>query len=108
MRIFKFYSKNWYYIGGFNIAVSGEKEASDRYPLNRKSCFLVNIVGAYPFYILAVIFPYLIWLGLAQILFGMAQVFFHGILVNVKMKSIYKDGSVEWSKYETTSHITDS
>jgi hypothetical protein len=31
----------------------------------------VNIFFAYPIYLLPVLFPNLIWLGLAQILFGM-------------------------------------
>lgn len=82
--------------GGFpavyNIVMSGEKEAPDRYPLNRKSAFFVNVLCAYPFYIIAIIFSDLIWLGLAQVLFGMAQFFVHGIFVNVKMKSLYSPG----------------
>jgi hypothetical protein len=140
MKVFKFYSKNWYYIGGIlfvalaylvgffgeafnplskiltlsfmallvhqfeeyalpggfpaimNSAWMGEKDVPDRYPLNRKSCFIVNIIGAYPFYILPILFPNLIWLGLAQVLFGMAQISVHGILINVKMKSWYNPG----------------
>ena len=76
----------------FNIAWMGEKDVPDRYPLNRKSCFIVNIVGAYPFYILPILFPSLIWLGLAQVLFGMAQILIHGIVINVKIKSWYNPG----------------
>ena len=82
--------------GGFpavmNSAWMGEKEVPDRYPLNRKSCFIVNIIGAYPFYILPILFPNLIWLGLAQVLFGMTQILIHGIVINVKMKSWYNPG----------------
>ena len=82
--------------GGFpaimNSAWMGEKEVPDRYPLNRKSAFIVNVIGAYPFYILPILFPSLIWLGLAQVLFGMAQILIHGILINVKMKSWYNPG----------------
>jgi len=76
----------------FNIVVSGEKEASDRYPLNRKSAFIVNVLCAYSFYIVAIVFSDLIWLGLAQVLFGMAQIIIHGVLINVKMKSLYNPG----------------
>ena len=140
MGLFKFYIKNWYYIGDllfvalaflvgffgeaidplskilllsymallvhqfeeyaipggfpavFNIVMSGEKEAPDRYPLNRRGVFIVNVLFAYSFYIIAIIFPGLIWLGLAQVLFGMAQFFVHGIAINVKMKSFYNPG----------------
>ena len=82
--------------GGFpaimNSAWMGEQDVPDRYPLNRKSAFMVNVIGAYPFYILPILFPNLIWLGLAQVLFGMAQILIHGILINVKMKSWYNPG----------------
>ncbi|MEZ4519645.1 MAG: HXXEE domain-containing protein [Chloroflexota bacterium] len=76
----------------FNIAWMGEKEYADRYPLNRQSSFIVNVVGGYPFYILAILFPNLIWLGLAQVLFGMLQFVIHGIVINMKMKSWYNPG----------------
>src|SRR6516164_10613815 len=78
--------------GGFpavwNMAVIGEKEAPDRYPLNRLTCVCVNTFLAYPFYILPIVFPRIIWLGLAQILFGMAgQLLVHGIVINRKLHS---------------------
>ncbi len=76
----------------FNIGWNKEKEAPDRYPLNRKTAFVVNVLCAYPFYIIAIVFPGLIWLGLAQVLFGMAQLFIHGIFINIKMKSLYNPG----------------
>jgi hypothetical protein len=82
--------------GGFpavmNAAWMGEKEVPDRYPLNRKTATIVNVACAYPFYILAILFPGLIWLGLAQVLFGIAQILIHGIVINVKMKSWYNPG----------------
>lgn len=64
----------------------------DRYPLNTQSALIVNVFMAYPFYILPIIFPNLIWLGLAQVLFGMAQFGVHGIIINRKMRSIYNPG----------------
>jgi hypothetical protein len=82
--------------GGFpaiyNIVLSGEEEAADRYPLNRNSAFIINIFLAYPLYILAIIFPELIWYGIATMLFGIAQIIVHGIVVNAKMKSFYNPG----------------
>jgi hypothetical protein len=60
---------------------------------NFEKCFLtsallcVNVFAAYPFYVLPIVFPNLIWLGLAQILFGMAgQLIVHGIVINRKMR----------------------
>ena len=86
------------YPGGFppvfNIGWQREKEAPDRYPLNRMSCLCVNVLAAYPFYLFPV-FPNLIWLGLAQILFGVVgQLIAHGIVINLKLHSFYNPGLV--------------
>ena len=40
---------------------------------------------AYPYYILPIIFPGLVWMGLGQVMFGMAQLAIHGIVINRKM-----------------------
>jgi len=76
----------------FNIAVLGEKKVPERYPLNTNQCLITNVFLAYPFYIAAVIFPNLVWLGLAQVLFGMLQLVVHGVITNIKLKSIYNPG----------------
>jgi hypothetical protein len=83
--------------GGFpavmNIAWQpGEGTLPDRYPLNRNTSLFVNVFFAYPFYILPIIFPNLVWFGLAQVAFGMAQFAVHGILINRKMRSVYNPG----------------
>ena len=70
-----------------------EGGAGQVYPLNRMSCLCVNIFAAYPFYLLPVLFPNLIWLGLAQILFGMVgQLIVHGFVINRKLHSFYNPG----------------
>ena len=76
----------------FNIAVLKEKKVPERYPLNANQCLITNVFLAYPFYIAAIIWPNIIWLGLAQVLFGMFQLIVHGIIVNVKLKSLYNPG----------------
>ncbi len=53
---------------------------------------VINVFAAYPFYLLPVFFPTEIWLGLAPTLFGLLQFVVHGIVVNVKMKSLYNPG----------------
>jgi hypothetical protein len=82
--------------GGFpavmNIAWQPKGTKPDRCPLNRNGALFVNVIVAYPFYILPIIFPTLIWLGLAQVLFGMAQFGVHGILINKRMHSLYNPG----------------
>lgn len=84
------------YPGGFpsifNTAVLGEKKVPERYPLNANQALITNVFLAYPFYIIAILFPNFIWLGLAQIFFGMAQLIVHGIVVNVRLKSLYNPG----------------
>jgi hypothetical protein len=64
----------------------------DRYPLNQNSAMVINVFVAYPFYLVPVFFPNLIWLGLAPVLFGMMQIVMHGILTNVKLKTLYNPG----------------
>jgi hypothetical protein len=83
--------------GGFpavmNIAwMPGEKGTSDRFPLNRSNALFVNVIFCYSAYILAILFPDQIWLGLGTALFGMTQFFVHGIIVNRKMGTIYNPG----------------
>jgi len=78
--------------GIFNIAVLGEREAPERYPLNQNQCLIVNIFLAYPFYIVPIFLPNVIWLGMAQVLFGMAQLIIHGVIINIRLKSLYNPG----------------
>lgn len=83
--------------GGFpavmNIAWQPDQRGKpDRYRLNQQTALFVNVFFAYPFYILPILFPNLIWYALAQVLFGMAQFGVHGILINRKLRSIYNPG----------------
>ncbi len=82
--------------GGFpsisNIVVMGEKKVPERYPLNANQCFISNVFLAYPFYIIPVFLPNVIWLGLAQVMLGMFQLIAHGIVVNIRLKSPYNPG----------------
>ena len=82
--------------GGFpmvmNMAFMGETEVADRYPLNKKSAFVCNVGFMYPVYILGIIFSNQLWLGLAIVLMGVAQIFVHGIAFNKKLGTIYNPG----------------
>ena len=84
------------YPGGFpaifNTAVLREKKVPERYPINANQALITNVFLAYPFYLLAIFLPNFIWLGLAQVLFGMLQLIVHGIVVNVRLKSLYNPG----------------
>ncbi|CUS03231.2 conserved membrane protein of unknown function [Candidatus Promineifilum breve] len=83
--------------GGFpavtNIAWMPSADGKpDRYKLNRQGALFANVFFGYLFYILAILFPNLIWVGLATVLFGMAQLGVHGIIINRKLRSIYNPG----------------
>ncbi|WP_420808829.1 HXXEE domain-containing protein [Cedecea colo] len=84
------------YPGGFptvtNLMVMGEKDIPDRYPLNANQCMISNTLLTYFFYIAAISFPGLIWLGLAQVGLGLFQVLAHGIAVPVRIKRLYNPG----------------
>jgi Protein of unknown function with HXXEE motif len=64
----------------------------DRYPLNQNGAMAINVIAAYGFYLVPVFFPTVIWLGLAPVLFGMLQFIGHGIVMNVKLRSVYNPG----------------
>lgn len=74
-----------------NVVFYGEKRDYDRYPGNRQNAMIVNTL-AYPFYLAPIVFPDLIWLGLAQMFFGFFQFVGHGIVMNVRGRSWYNPG----------------
>jgi len=76
----------------FNVIINGETKAPDRFPQNSNLAMLVNVALAYPFYISAILFPDVIWLGLATMFFGLTQILGHGILFNRNLKSFYNPG----------------
>ncbi|NEW06779.1 HXXEE domain-containing protein [Paenibacillus sp. SYP-B3998] len=79
------------FAGMFNVVLF-KSETPDRYPLNKQSAMIINVIIAYVFYLLPVLFPSIVWLGLAPILMGFFQVIWHGIFANIKAKSVYNPG----------------
>ena len=69
-----------------------ESDQPDRYPLNQFSAMLTNCLFSYVIYLLPIIFPNVIWLGIAPMLMGMMQFIVHGIMTNLKLKSVYNPG----------------
>jgi hypothetical protein len=65
----------------------------DRYALNQLSALVVNVFAAYPFRLLAAVFPGAIWLGFGAVFFWFGQFVAHGVLTNKKLKKIYNPGS---------------
>jgi hypothetical protein len=64
----------------------------DRYPLNQNNSMVINVFAAYPFYLLPIFVPDVIWLGLAPILFGFLEVLLHGVAGGIKAKALYNPG----------------
>lgn len=88
---FEEYRYSGYFAGLFNN-VMFKSEAPDHYPLNTQSAMIINVAIAYVFYLLPVWFPQVIWLGLAPVFMGFFQVVWHGIVVNIKAKTLYNPG----------------
>lgn len=64
----------------------------DRYVLNRNSATFVNTLG-WVFYLVPILLPQLLWLGIGQMLFGMVgQAIFHGVVINRGLKTWYNPG----------------
>ena len=76
----------------FNVIMNGETKAPDRFPQNSNLAMIVNVPLAYSFYISGILFPQVIWLGLATMFFGLSQILFHGIVMNRSLKSFYNPG----------------
>ncbi|KKO54911.1 HXXEE domain-containing protein [Paenibacillus sp. DMB20] len=93
MLVHQFEEYRWpgYFAGLFNAAIF-KSETPDKYPLNKQSAMIINLIIAYVFYLLPVLFPYAIWLGLAPVLMGFFQVVWHGIFANVRAKTVYNPG----------------
>ncbi len=82
--------------GGFplysNMAIMGEVDHPESYPLNARQCFISNVLFCYTSYIIPILFPQYIWMGATQVFAGVWQLPGHGIALNAKIKSFYNPG----------------
>lgn len=70
-------------------------EFPDRYPLNTKTAFIVNVVLGWTLYFLAAFFAEkVVWLGMAAILVSLGNIMAHTFIFNIKGRSIYNPGLV--------------
>ncbi|MGN0162508.1 MAG: HXXEE domain-containing protein, partial [Candidatus Ornithomonoglobus sp.] len=74
-----------------NRAFYSEQKLYRHYPGNWNSIMIVNL-SAYIFYAAALIFPKLLWLGIATMLFNLFQVLGHVFEMNIKLKTWYNPG----------------
>jgi hypothetical protein len=88
---------------------------SDRYILNQVNSAFVNVLAAYPFYLVPIFFPSLIWLALAPMMFNLGELLLHGVAATAATKSPYNPGllsclpwlilSVWYFVYVSTNHL---
>ena len=82
-----------YFPGQFNAGVF-KSQTPDHYPLNTQSAMIINTALAYPAYVLPLLFPRKVWLGLAPVFIGFGQVLVHGIVFPLRAKARYGPGFV--------------
>jgi uncharacterized protein with HXXEE motif len=80
-----------YFPGQLNGGIL-KSETPENYPQNTQLAMVINTALAYPFYVLPVIFPKKVWLGLAPVLFGFGQTLGHGIVFPRLAKARYSPG----------------
>jgi len=65
----------------------------DRYPLNTRTSFYVNVFTGWLFYFLAALFAEkAVWLGIATLLVSAGNIIAHTLVFNIKGKTLYNAG----------------
>lgn len=68
-------------------------QTPDRYPLNANTAWIINVGLGWGLYILAIVFAeHAVWLAIATIVVSLGNVFAHGVLFNIKGKTLYNPG----------------
>lgn len=82
--------------GGFpvanNTALFGEKKEPHLYPLNQLSALTVNVLCAYPLYIIGIVVYEHLWYVVFLSYFTMLQVLMHCLKINISLRSWYSPG----------------
>jgi hypothetical protein len=78
---------------GMVNSVMYNSKLPDRYPLNTKTAFYVNVVVGWTFYFLAAILAEkAIWLGIATMMVSIGNLVAHTIVFNIKGNTFYNAG----------------
>lgn len=81
-----------YFPGMVNVVVFSSTEP-DRYPLNTRSAFVVNVVEGWLVYFLAAWFgPKALWLGIATAVVSASNFVAHTFVFNIRGKTLYNPG----------------
>lgn len=82
--------------GGFpavmNIGLQGNHESPEQYPLNAHSAMITNVIATYGLYPPVIFYPKKVGFGMVPVVMGFMQFFFHGIVMNVRIGSVYNPG----------------
>lgn len=82
--------------GGFpascNMALFGEKTDIGKYPLNEQSAFVVNVVCAYPLYLVGIFCYQWLWYDVFICYFTAMQFLVHCLKINISLRSWYSPG----------------
>ena len=82
--------------GGFPRMVNRvvfESDAPDRYPLNQRTAWIVNVALGWTVYALAVLVgEYAVWVGIATLTVSAGNVFAHTLLFNIRGRTRYNPG----------------
>ena len=81
------------YFPGMLNSVMFSSNQPDRYPLNTRSAFIVNVIEGWLVYFLAALFgEKALWLGIATILVSAGNFVAHTFLFNIRGKTLYNPG----------------
>ena len=65
----------------------------DRYPLNKNTSFLINVLEGWLLYFLAACFAEkAVWLGITALMISLGNIIAHSFLFNIKGKAFYNAG----------------
>lgn len=70
-------------------------DTPDRFPLNTKTAFIINVCLGWSIYILAILFAdNALWIAISSLMVSLGNIFAHTFLFNIKGKTFYNSGMV--------------
>jgi hypothetical protein len=83
------------YFPGFINSVFFKSNLPDRYPLNTRSAFVINVIFGWTSYLLAALFANtMIWLGIIVISISLGNFIAHTFIFNIRGRLFYNPGMV--------------
>jgi hypothetical protein len=96
LTLFLHQGEEYVWPGGFPRMVNRvvfESDDPDRYPLNQRTAWIVNVALGWTVYALAVLVgDHAVWLGIATLTVSAGNVFAHTLLFNIRGHTLYNPG----------------